>query len=56
MRDERCKMVNLDPDTAQANPAFMKTAIRLNDNCAGVYATVIRPGELCIGQPVRLSV
>lgn len=54
LRDERCAMVNLNPDTAQSNPAVMKTVVRLNENCAGVYGTVIRPGTLAVGQAVYL--
>lgn len=53
-RDERCMMINLDPDTAKQDPAFMKAAVRLNDNNAGVYCTVIRTGRIAVGQPVRL--
>ncbi len=52
LRDERCVMVNLDPDTAQRDPAVMKTIVRLNETCAGVYATVVRAGELRVGQVV----
>jgi uncharacterized protein YcbX len=55
MRDMRCVMINLDPDTAEADAAVMKTAIRLNENFAGVYGTVVRIGELRVGQVVRLS-
>jgi uncharacterized protein YcbX len=55
MRDKRCVMVNLDPDTAAADPQVMKAAVRLNDNNAGVYGTIIREGDLEIGQPVFLS-
>jgi hypothetical protein len=47
-------MINLDPDTAEANAEFMKTAIRMNENYAGVYGTVIRTGELRVGQVVSL--
>jgi uncharacterized protein len=54
MRDLRCVMLNLDPDTAKANAAVMKTAIRLNENLAGVYGTVVRTGELRVGQVVSL--
>ena len=53
-RDERCIMINLDPDTAAADPRIMKTVVRLNDNCAGVYATVVRTGEIKVGQAVTL--
>jgi uncharacterized protein len=54
MRDQRCVMVNLDPNTAEANAEVMKTVIRRNDNYAGVYGTVIRTGMLCVGQSVGL--
>jgi uncharacterized protein YcbX len=54
MRDKRCVMLNLDPDTAEADPEVMKTVIRMNENHAGVYGTVVRTGELHIGQVVAL--
>jgi uncharacterized protein len=54
MRDKRCVMMNLDPDTAEANAEVMKTVIRMNENHAGVYGTVVRTGELRVGQVVGL--
>jgi hypothetical protein len=54
MRDKRCVMLNLDPDTAKANAEVMKTVIRMNENHAGVYGTVVRTGELRVGQVVSL--
>ena len=53
-RDKRCVMLNLDPDTAEADARVMKAAVRLNGNNAGVYGTVIRTGEVSIGQSVFL--
>lgn len=52
LRDERCVMVNLDPDTVEQAPEVMKTIVRMNENCAGVYGTVVRAGELRVGQVV----
>ena len=52
VRDKRCAMVNLNPETAQSDPAVLKTVVRLNQNCAGVYGTVIRLGALAVGQTV----
>ena len=52
MRDERCVMINLDPDTAERDARPMKTVVRLNQNMAGVYATVVRTGTLRVGDPV----
>ena len=54
MRDERCVMVNLDPDTAEKDSEVMKVVVRLNDNYAGVYGTVVKAGELRVGQVVTL--
>lgn len=54
MRDERCVMVNFDPDTAERDSEVMKTVVRLNENFAGVYGTVVRAGELRVGQVVTL--
>lgn len=53
-RDVRCMMINLDPDTAVQNPRVMKAVVRLNENHAGIYGTVVRTGTLRVGQPVRL--
>jgi uncharacterized protein len=55
MKDERCVMVNLDPDTAEKDSEVMKTVVRLNENYAGVYGTVVRAGELRVGQVVTLE-
>ena len=54
MRDLRCVMINLDPDTAESDPRIMKGAVRLNENYAGGYGTVVRTGEISVGQPVTL--
>ena len=54
MRDERCVMVNLDPDTAERDSEAMKTVVRMNENYAGVYGTVVRAGELRVGPVVTL--
>lgn len=55
MHDERCSMVNLDPDTAAAAPEVMKAIVRANQNYAGVYGVVTRIGRLVVGQPMFLG-
>jgi len=55
MRDERCVMVNFDPDTAAIDSGVMKAIVRMNGNFAGVYGTVVRTGELRVGQAVTLE-
>ena len=52
MRDPRCVMINLDPDTAQADSRIMKAALRLNENNAGAYGAVTRTGQISVGQSV----
>lgn len=54
MRDLRCVMINLHPDTAKQDPSVMKAAVRLNENNAGAYAAVARTGQISVGQPVSL--
>ncbi len=52
--DQRCVMINLDPETAEQDARVMKTAVRLNKNNAGVYATVLRTGTIRVGDRVGL--
>jgi len=54
MRDERCSMVNIDPDSASRAPEVQKAVVRANQNTAGIYATVTRIGRLAVGQTVFL--
>jgi uncharacterized protein len=51
-RDERCSMVNFDPDSARPAAEFLKAIVRVRDNKAGVYGTVTRRGRLGVGQPI----
>jgi uncharacterized protein YcbX len=54
-RDVRCAMLNIDPDTAATDPRLLKTAVRLNQNCTGVYATTIRTGTVRVGDVLYLA-
>jgi uncharacterized protein YcbX len=54
MRDERCSMVNLDPDTASPAPEVMKAIVRAHENNAGIYGSVTRIGRLAVGQTILL--
>jgi uncharacterized protein YcbX len=51
-RDERCAMVNYDPDSGETDPELLKAIVRVRDNKLGAYGTVTRPGLLSIGQPI----
>jgi uncharacterized protein YcbX len=54
MRDVRCSMVNLDPDSARPAPEVLKAVVRAHQNTAGIYGTVTRSGELAVGQAILL--
>ncbi len=54
LRDERCSMLNLDPDSAKPAPEMLKAVVRTNQNNAGIYATVTRTGRLAVGQTIFL--
>jgi hypothetical protein len=54
MRDVRCSMVNLDPDSASPAPEMLKAVVRVHENTAGVYGTVTRTGRLAVGQTIFL--
>jgi uncharacterized protein len=51
-RDERCSMVNIDPDSARPAAEVLKAIVRVRGNKAGVYGTVTRRGRLAVGQPI----
>lgn len=55
LRDVRCAMVNLDPDTAESDPVVLKSVARINEVCAGVYATVTKTGTISVGQKLFLK-
>jgi hypothetical protein len=54
MRDVRCSMVNLDPDSASSAPEVLKAIVRVNQNRAGIYGAVTRIGQLAVGQNIFL--
>jgi uncharacterized protein YcbX len=54
MRDVRCSMVNLDPDSASPAPEVLKAVVRVHQNTAGIYGAVTRIGRLAVGQTILL--
>jgi uncharacterized protein len=52
MRDARCSMVNLDPDSASSAPDVLKAVVLANQKNAGIYGAVTRVGQLAVGQAV----
>ncbi len=53
-RDPRCKMITLDPDTADQNPDVLKRVSRDHDGKAGVYGAVLVEGTVRPGDTVHL--
>jgi MOSC domain-containing protein len=53
MRDLRCSMVNIDPESASLAPEVMKAIVRAHQNTAGIYGTVTRIGRMTVGQAIR---
>lgn len=51
-RDPRCKMITLDPDTAQQNPDVMRCVAHNHEGKAGVYAAVVIEGVIHPGDEV----
>jgi uncharacterized protein len=51
-RDNRCVMVNVDPVTAQRNPAVLRAIARERQACLGVYGATVEPGRVAVGDPV----
>ena len=56
MRDVRCSMVNLDPDSASPAPEMLKAVVRAHQNTAGIYGAVTRIGRLAVGQTMTLII
>lgn len=53
-RDKRCVMVNVDPATAERDPAVLKAVAQHRGACLGVYGTTVEPGGVAIGDAVEL--
>jgi uncharacterized protein YcbX len=53
-RDGRCMMITLDPETAEKNPAILKTVAQAHEGTAGIYAAVVLEGIVRKGDPVEL--
>jgi hypothetical protein len=54
MRDVRCSMVNLDPDSATPAPEVMKAVVRANQSNTGICGAVICAGRRAVGQAIFL--
>ena len=53
-RDQRCKMITLDPETIRAEPSLMRQVARAHDGRAGVYASVLIEGTVRAGDEITI--
>ncbi len=53
-RDPRCMMVNLNPETGQQDPRVLRAIAQKHQAQAGMYANVVRPGLIRVGDAIRL--
>jgi uncharacterized protein len=53
--DQRCVMISLDPATGESSPEILKCVVQNHAKCAGVYATVLAPGEVRTADPIFLA-
>ena len=54
-RDPRCVVVNVDPLTAERDPAVLRAIAKARDSCLGVYGSTVEPGRVAVGDPVVLE-
>ena len=53
--DQRCVMITLDPETAISSPSVLRSVVQQHNQCAGVYGTVLTPGEVRLGDAIALE-
>jgi MOSC domain-containing protein len=53
-RDPRCKMITLDPNTAEASPEVLRRVRDVHEGKAGLYGAVLVEGTVRPGDEIRL--
>jgi uncharacterized protein YcbX len=53
-RDPRCKMITLDPDTAESSPDVLRRVAKAHEGMAGVYCAVLVEGTVRKGDAIAL--
>lgn len=54
-RNERCRVIDLAQDGVEETARWLKPLGERRDACIAVYAQVVEPGELRVGDPVRVD-
>jgi uncharacterized protein YcbX len=53
-RDPRCKIISLDPETGEHDPAVLRKVVQAHGSYAGVYCAVLVEGVLVEGDAVEV--
>jgi uncharacterized protein YcbX len=53
--DERCVVVNVDPDTTERDPSILRKIAQERDSRFGVYGSVVEAGRIAVGDSVTLA-
>jgi uncharacterized protein YcbX len=53
-RDQRCKMITIDPDTGEMDASILRHVARVHEGKAGIYAAVLVEGVVRKGDPIML--
>jgi len=53
-RDPRCKMVTLDPDTAEGTPKILRHISTKHEGFAGIYGAVLKEGTIKCGDEITV--
>ena len=54
-RDARCKMITINPDTAEQNRQLLRHVNQVHQRCTGVYGLVQKQGVIRTGDRVQVS-
>ena len=54
-RDQRCIMINVDPQTTERNPAVLRALGGDRQACLGVYGSTVTPGRVAVGDAVSIE-
>jgi len=55
LRDPRCAMITIDPDTAERNTAILGRVTKAHDGKAGVYGAVLLEGVMRVGDDIEVA-
>ncbi len=55
LRDTRCAMITIDPDTAQRNTKILGRVTKAHDGKAGVYGAVLVEGVVRVGDDIEVA-